>query len=190
MPIIPNTDGVSNDPGGGSPAGSGGGGGAPPTAPNLANLPVVGGLLGLRTQLLVPGFDDAGGQDLIYEIDPTNHNCEEDCEYQFKVEEVEPGNELTIHRIVIRYRDLGVVTFTIAVVSAIAPIVDYTPGTGNAELITVGNVKPTNKIYTYKSSMRVTTEAPQLVILRKANAGPLAICKVRAWGSYGDGDII
>jgi len=191
MPFVPNQNGGSSDPGGGSPPGSGGGGGAPAALPNLANLPVVGGLIGITTQMLAVGFDDMAGQSLVYVINPQDHNCEEDVEYHFKVEEVEPGNELTIHRVVLRYRDIGVVRFSLVVDSATrGGTVDYTVGTGNAELITVGKNPPTNKIYTYKANIRVTTEAPQIKILRKAGDGPLAITKIRAWGSYGDGDMI
>lgn len=185
---LPNIDG--GGPGGPFPPSSGGGGGSAPTPPDLSKLPTVGGMVGIQTQLIAIGYDDLAGQNIVYFVDPTNHNCEESCEYDFKVEEVEPGNQLTIHRIVIRYRDLGKVKFTVAVVSATLTDLDYTLGTGNAELITLGNDKPTNKIYTYLSSLRVTTEAPQIKIFRAANAGPLAITKVRAWGSYGDGDII
>lgn len=189
MGFVPNQNGGTNDPGGASPPGSGGGGGPAPSVPNLANLPTVGGIVGVQTQMLAIGFDDFAGQNLVYFIDPTNHNCEEDVEYFFKVEEVEPGNKLTIHRIVLRWRDLGVVTFTMAVVSADMPGLDYS-STGNARLVTIGNVVPTRKIYTKLVDLNVTTEAPQLYILRKAKKGPLAITKVKAWGTYGDGDII
>ena len=190
MVFVPNQNGGTTDPGGASPPGSGGGGGAPPAVPNLANLPVVGGLVGVTAQMLVSGFDDMGGQNLIYVIDPLNHNCEEDVEYDFKVEEFEPDTEPTVHNVLIRYRDLGVVTFTIAIVSATLPNLDYTIGTGNAKLITVGNAIPTFKIYTKQVDLRVTTEAPQGKIFRKANKGPLAITKVITWVSYGEGTVI
>jgi len=110
------------------------------------------------------------------------------------VEEFEPGNEATIHRVLIRYRDLGQVTFILAVLSADKPNVDTTQGTGNAQIITIGNNGPNNtptrKIHTFKASVKVTTEAPQVKIFRKALSGPLSITKVKSWASYGDGDII
>lgn len=188
--LVPNQNGGTSAPGGASPAMSGGGGGSAPAVPNLANLPTVGGMVGITTQMLAIGFDDLTQSNLVYFIDPMNHNCEESTEYDFKVEEIEPGNQITIHRVVLRYRDLGVVSFTVAVVSADLPNLDYTKGTGNAVLVTVGTPQATRKIYTKQVALNVTTEAPQVKILRAAKAGPLAITKVRAWGSYGDGDII
>lgn len=190
MVFVLNQNGGSSDPSGATPPSSGGGGGSAPAVPNLANLPTVGGMVGIQTQMVAIGFDDLSQSNLVYFINPNDHNCEEDVEYDFKVEEIEPGNEATIHRIVLRYRDLGPVTFTVSIVSASRPNLDYTIGTGNAQLIKVGNTPPTGKIFTYQASLKVTTEAPQIKIFRKAGMGPLAITKVRAWASYGDGDII
>jgi hypothetical protein len=194
MVNIPDQDGGSSDPGGGTPPGSSTGGGAPAAVPNLANLPTTGGLVGTTTQMLAVGFDLIAQQNLVYVIDPNNHNCEELVEYDFKVEEFEPGNEATIHRIAIRYRDFGPVTFTIAILSATAPNIDYTLGTGNAQLISFGGNGPnktaTGKIYTFLASLKVTTEAPQVKVFRGISAGSLCITKLRGWASYGDGDII
>jgi hypothetical protein len=183
------TGGNPRPPAGGGDAGSGSGGAGAQGAVNLANLPVTGGLVGYQLNLLFPVVDNSGNT-MIYVMDSNNFNTEEDVEYDFKVEEFEPGNSATIHRVLLRYRDLGVVTFTLAVVSADKSNVDTTPGTGNAQIITIGNQNPTGKIFTYKSSVKVTTEAPQIKIFRSANRGPLAITKVKAWASYGDGDII
>lgn len=180
-------------PAGGGSAGSGSGGAASQGAVNLANLPTTGGLVGYQINLLFPIVDGAGNN-MIYVMDSTNFNTEEDIEYDFKVEEFEPGNEATIHRVLLRYRDLGQVTFTLAAVSADKPNVDTTKAIGNAQVITIGNNGPNNtptgKIHTFKASVKVTTEAPQLKIFRRASQGPLAITKVKAWASYGDGDII
>lgn len=179
-------------PAGGGSQGSGSGGAGSAGAVNLALLPVTGGLVGYQVNMLYPIFDQLSGNNMIYLMDSNNFNTEEEIKYDFRVEEFEPGNEATIHRIVIRYRDLGVVTFTVAVVSAttLAKGIDTTEGSGNARIYTVGNQIPTNKIYTLLVALKVTTEAPQVKIIRAANAGPLAITKVKVWASYGDGDII
>jgi hypothetical protein len=184
-PPLPDLDGVPNDPGG-TP--SGGGSGTSPA--NLANLPTTGGLTGATAGFLFVGFDEIIQQNMVYLLDASNFNTEEDVEYDFKVEELEPGNEGTIHRIVLRYRDLGPVTFTVAAVSADRPNLDYTKGTGNAVFVTVGNNPPTEQIFTKKIDLKVTTEAPQIKVFRAANAGPMSITKVKPWISYGDGDII
>lgn len=199
--ILPNGGGGSNGgasgkaptpTAGGGSQGSGSGGAGSVGAVNLALLPVTGGLVGYQVNMLYPIFDQLSGNNMIYLMDSNNFNTEEDVEYNFRVEEFEPGNEVTIHRIVIRYRDLGVVTFTVAVVSAttISKGIDTTVGSGNARIYTVGNQVPTDKIYTLLVALKVTTEAPQIKVFRKANAGPLAITKVKVWASYGDGDII
>jgi tripartite-type tricarboxylate transporter receptor subunit TctC len=200
--ILPNSDGggstgqtpPSGTPAGGGSSGSGSGGASTNPSINLANLPVTGGLIGYQINLLFPLFDTVTKSNMIYVMDSNNFNTEEDVEYDFKVEEFEPGNEATVHRVLIRYRDLGQVTFTLAVVSADKSNVDTTKGSGNAQIITVGNNgpngTPTGKIHTFKASVKVTTEAPQVKIFRSALDGPLAIMKVKAWASYGDGDII
>ena len=166
--------------GGGSP---GGGGSSSPSPINLSQLPVTGGLSGTVSAFLMIGFDAVANQNLTYLVDPTNFNCEETSEYDFRIEEVEPGNVLTIHNIVIRYRDLGIATFTVNIQNAVKGILASKP-------FTVGNQIPTNKIFTKKCDMQATGEALQITITQAANAGPRCITKVRAWGSYGDGDII
>lgn len=185
---------VGGAPAGGGSGGSGSGGASSSTSVDLSKLPVTGGLIGYQINLLFPLFDAVTKSNMIYVMDSNNFNTEEDVEYDFKVEEFEPGNSATIHRVLIRYRDLGQVTFTLAVVSADKPLIDTTKSTGNAQVITVGNNGingvPTGKIHTFKASVKVTTEAPQVKVFRKAGQGPLAITKVKAWASYGDGDII
>lgn len=183
----------SGDLGPSSIGGAASGGAGAQASVNLANLPTTGGLIGFQSNLLFPIVDGAGNNK-IYVMDSTNFNTEEDVEYDFKVEEFEPGNEATIHRVLLRYRDLGQVTFTLAAVSADRPNIDTTKQTGNAQVITIGNngpnATPTGKIHTFKASVKVTTEAPQLKIFRRANQGPLVITKVKTWASYGDGEII
>ena len=201
--VIPGGDGSggsigrippSGTPAGGGSSGSGSGGASTNPSINLANLPVTGGLIGYQINLLFPLFDILSQSSMIYIMDSNNFNTEEDVEYDFKAKEFEPGNEATIHRVLIRYRDLGQVTFTLAVLSADKPNVDTTKGSGNAQVITVGNNGPNNtptgKIHTFKASVKMTTEAPQVKVFRSAFDGPLAITKVKAWASYGDGDII
>lgn len=186
MPIVPNLNGGTVEPGGGSPPGSSGGGGSPssPAPINLANLPTTGGLQGFFPVFLISGFDEFAQTFLMYQQDSTQFNCEEDVEYDFRLEEISPGNDVTIHNIVLRYRDLGVVTFTVYIVSTdntIKPI---------SRQITIGNTIPTNKLFTFKVDISSTFEAPQIKIIRKANAGPLCITKVLAVASYGTGDVI
>ena len=183
MPIVPNLNGGVGEPGGGSPPGSAGGGGSSPSPVNLANLPTTGGLLGFSPAFLISGFDEFAQTFLMYQQDPTQFNCEEDVEYDFRLEEVSPGNDVTIHNIVLRYRDLGVVTFTVYIAST-------DPTKTISKQVTIGNVIPTNKLFTFKVDISATFEAPQIKIIRKANAGQLCITKVLGLVSYGTGDVI
>src|SRR5690349_5763109 len=140
--VLPGSDGggaigqipPAGAPAGGGSSGSGSGGASTNPAINLANLPVTGGLIGYQINLLFTVFDTSLQSNMIYVMDSNNFNTEEDVEYDFKVEEFEPGNEATIHRVLIRYRDLGQVTFTLAVLSADKPNVDTTKGSGNAQV--------------------------------------------------------
>lgn len=180
--ILPDGDG--GDPGGIiTPPSGGGGGSSSPTPINLANLPVTGGLAGFNQALLVPGFDDLAQVNLFYVIDPTDFNCEEDVEYDFKLEEIVQGNDVTVHNVLIRYRDLGIVRLTVYISSTDIDktvVKDITLGTSNAD----------GKLHTYKVDMKGTMEAPQLKIIRRANNGPLCITKVIGEVSYGTGDVI
>lgn len=190
---IPNIDG-SGPTGKIIPTGPAtGGGGGTSTSPssnpvvNLASLPTTGGLLGTSPAFIFIGFDNVAQTTLVYQLDTTNFNCEEPVEYDFKVEEAEIGNEVTIHRVLIRYRNIGICIITVAVISSeFQTPVDKR----NATTITIGTSSADGLIYTAKADLKITTEAPQIKLFRAAKGGPMAITKVRVIASYGDGDII
>lgn len=190
MPFVPNLDGGGNDPSGRTPpAGSGGsggsGGGSSSPGANPANVSASGGLFGITGQLLWFGNSISFPFPIVYVLDPSNFNCEEDCEYDFKIEEVALYRQPTVHRVILRFRDIGRATLNFfisgnvlgeSVVSKIVTVV-------------IGG-KRDNKIYTATADISFTCEAPQLKIFRNANAGAFSLTKVMLDMSYGDGDII
>lgn len=172
IPQPPNADSGSNVPSGGVPTGGGGGPANNPTI-DLSNVTSTGGIDGLTGAVLV------FGQSLFYplavgwEFDPTDFNTEEDCEYDFRVEEVEVYRQPTIDKVIIRYRDLGKCTLTCyfqgnVLQSAVA-----------SKMVTVVfGGKADNRIYTTTFDLTCTFEAPQLIITRNAFSGPVSITKV------------
>lgn len=182
MSNLPNIDSGPNIPSGNVPPGSGGGSGpgSNPTI-DLSNVTSTGGLSGSVGAVLVFGRSLFAQQPLGWQFDSEDFNCEEDCEYHFRVEEVEVYRQPTIDKVIIRYRDLGKVTLNAFFVgnvlqdSVISKIVTIVFG-GKAD----------KKIYTTTFDLTCTFEAPQLILSRDAFSGPVSITKVLVEMEHGD----
>jgi hypothetical protein len=170
----PNLNGEINPPSGNTGGGSGGGSG-PGSNPviDLSNVTSTGGLDGIDGVVLTFGLSEFFPQAVGWKFDAEDFNCEEDCEYHFRIEEIEPYRQPTVDSIIIRYRDLGKVTVNAFIIgnvlgeSKVSKIVVVTFG-GKAD----------KKIYTVKFDLTCTFEAPQLIIERDALKGPLSITKI------------
>lgn len=177
-------EGVFQNPNGG--AGSPGQGGSQPGTGgnpnvNLLNLTSTGGLVGNVGVLMVFAFNVLVGNQ-VYKLDSTNFDCEEDCEYDFKVEEVEVYRQPTTDKVIIRYRDLGQCSLNLFFVGNVL---------GNvfaSKIVTiVFGGKNDGKIKTATADLVCTFEAPQLIIQRTANSGPVSLTKVLVEYQHGDG---
>lgn len=175
MAYKPNLDGGSNTATG-IPVRDGGGASSSPSSNlniDLSQLTVTGGLTGIIGSVIVFGTTLLFNQPLGWIFDTTDFNCEEDCEYHFRVEEIEVYRQPTIDKVIIRYRDLGQVTVNVFFVGNVL---------GDSKVSKIVTVvfggKADGKIYTTSFDLTCTFEAPQLIITRNAFSGPLSITKV------------
>jgi hypothetical protein len=107
--------------------------------------------------------------------------------YAFRVEEVIAGRTPTISRIILTYRDLGIVTVTFSlfgtndagqIVSALTM-----PSQASASTtIVLGNSVATNRLLTKIIGIQLTAQNIQLTIQRGAGAGALSISEIRLCG--------
>lgn len=162
--------------------GSSGGNTKLTTSPSL--LTSSGGLTGLSGLLMTPYFTPQG-QCLVAIHDPTDFNCEEDCEYDYPQEippiQYQDSCDATWNRIKLKYRELGEVSFTLQI--------DYYNKTTDcfttkkislkiSNPYPVRNTFPDNKIHTRYIPLVISGERPQIKVIRKANKGPLSITKL------------
>lgn len=149
--------------------------GVPGTAKSLANVTSTGGLQGSLGLLLTPFFVNNIRRFAFFAYDTTDFDCEEDCVYNFKMEDVKIGRVCDIHKVYFQYRDIGKVTMTWTVS---AYLLNRTTGKesfpSKSKTVTVGGLSD-NKIHSKFVDLKITGERPQLSLLRKANNGPLAI---------------
>jgi hypothetical protein len=164
--------------GGGGGRGGGGGGGSSPSAPkgasNLSIITSTGGLQGLNSLLLVSVFINNLQRYAFATFDPTNFNCEEDCVYKFKMEDIKLGRNVDVHKVYLQLRDLGKVTFNVQVA---ATLLDRKT---NKETISTKNKDVVfgtgdGLIHSRFIDLKIQGERPQLIVTRKAKKGPLGI---------------
>jgi hypothetical protein len=194
MPV--NLDGTTK--GGGGGFGGGGGkksGGTTGGSPGL--LTSTGGITGLTGIFTIPFQDLLLNRFYFVTFDPTDFNCEEDVTYFFKQEDIEVGRVVTIHKVLIVYRMIGQVKFTLTLNGFLESVkssnedpsqtgrfvsksVPVTFGLGLGKI-------PDKKLHTRSVDIKLTCERPQISISRLANSGPLAITKVIMCGTADEG---
>jgi hypothetical protein len=177
----PIVEGGTFPPFSGGGGGSGGGtkpppsGGPPKGAINGALITSTGGLQGSIGLLIVPYLVKATGRYVFGLFDTTNFNCEEDCIYDFKTEDVKAGRSIDVHKVYLQYKDIGRVKFTVFVKA-----IQYNRSTQKSTVVeksktvTVGGLVDL-EIYSVFIDLKVQGERPRLRILRRANDGPLDI---------------
>jgi hypothetical protein len=174
--------------GGGGRGGSGGGGSSPSAPKGATSLSVVtstGGLQGTTSFLIVPLLITKLNKFVFATFDPTNFNCEEDCVYQFKMEDVKIGRNVDIHKVYLQLRDLGKVTFNVKIAATLLN------RKTNQEQISTKNVDVTfgkgdGLIHSRFIDLKIQGERPQLTITRKANKGPLGIITAMLMGNMSE----
>jgi hypothetical protein len=122
-------------------------------------------------------FDPAGGYD-----DPAASSF-----YAFKVEEVVQGRTPTISRVIVTYRDLGLVTAVFTLTGTLDnQVVGGLTGAGSMQTKQLGNQAATGKLMTKFVDISLTAQNIQLMITRAAGAGSLSIAKVLLCGRVED----
>jgi hypothetical protein len=157
-------------------------------------LTSTGGLFGTIGALIVPVLSLNNNKVYFCTIDPANFNCEEDCIYNFPQENIKVGYAISSYKIIVIYRNLGLVTVTFNLTVFRRGLTTYggkkniatvTQGKYNTESKTMilGSSKPDNQLYTIDFNIINSGDRPQLSILRKANAGPFSLISATLVGN-------
>jgi len=174
-------------------ADSGGGGDGPPDPPphppktktptggSPGLLTSTGGLYGFNYVLVLPILNTKHNIGQFFTLDIEDFNCEEDVEYIFKQEEMQHLRQISVHRILVTYRDLGKVKVIFSVTTYSTESDKYT--TKESKIVTLGSAKADKKLHGKKIDIAITGERPQLRLFRKAKDGPLAITKISMVGT-------
>jgi hypothetical protein len=163
-------------------------------------LTSTGGLYGYNGLLLAPAYNRITGKSFILLLDATNFNCEEDSQYSFRQEAnfgniSGEGRTCSIHLIILKYRELGSVSFNFnitvfnqilddyvnVVIPVSLPVIPFARMTKLRK-----NSFPDGRIHTVKLTPPcgvVSGERPQLSITISGNNGPLSITKVIMCGN-------
>src|SRR5258706_6609541 len=185
--------------------GGGGGGYNPPTkgggtksSTNLSNPGLItssGGLFGTAGLLLTPYTNNVTGRSYIVVHDPTNFDCEEDAEYDFKQEipqvqsnPYQEGRDVTCHLVILKYRELSVASFSVNVTVYRKQTDDYFTVQIPVKIKKIKDTKtrifPDNRIHTRNLSFDVITgERPQVTLTRDANSGPMCVTSLTLCGN-------
>jgi len=199
-----NLDGTGKKGGGGSGGGGGyvGGGGTKTTSGTIGGSPGLltstGGLTGLLGACYQPFFNPQTRAYYLALIDPTNFDTEEDGFYNFPEPDAPNGvgRVVTIHRVVMTYREIDKAKFNFGIETYLADIDDFVQVTVPIVIAPPnGNKKralsfPDGKIHTKRFGIVATGERPQPFTQRLANSGAYSIIKVVLCGNADEQDQI
>lgn len=162
---------------------------------NPGLLTSTGGLYGLNGVLLSPVYNTVTNKSFILSMDPTNFNCEENCEYDFP-QEIPPrnapqeGRDVNCHLVILKYREIGYASLTLNITTfqkntdsfntysypvSIPPI----PLTSKARKQSF----PDNRIHTLRIPIDVPGERPQITVTSNGSAGGYSIISIVLCGN-------
>jgi len=141
-----------------------------------------GGISQLASVALMPMQDATTGACGLYAFDPLfGFNDPVNASvHSYKVEEIMHGRTPTVTRLLVTYRDLGIVRVIFAFT-----FTDDSGATQSSHIpAELGNAQQTNKLITKMlfPNSAITGQNLQLTINRAANAGPLSIVKITICG--------
>ena len=125
----------------------------------------------------------------LYTFDPTLgfNDPSNPSNYSFKVEPVAAGATPTVSKIIVTYRDLGLVTVTFTLTAT----TDDQKIVSNSVTVILGNLIPTGRIMTRNDiGLTLTGQNLQLSLSRAANAGSLALVELVLVGRLDPSEMI
>jgi hypothetical protein len=130
-----------------------------------------------------PMVNVSTGQAGLYAFDPSLgfNDQSNPSNYFYKMEEIVPGKTPTVSKLIVSYRDLGLVavTFTLTGTNDLQQVVSATTGS-----VILGNLVPTSRIMTRNDiGLTLTAQNLQLSWTRAAGAGSLSIVKIIMTGT-------
>lgn len=181
------------------PNGGGSGGGYRPPkgkttikgSPGL--LTSTGGLFGSNYKLLLPVFDAVLNRTFLAIIDPANNDSETEAFYIFKQEDVMPSRVVSVHKLVIMYRELGAAKFSVGVQVYIRKANKFYQKSVLCQIkkrIDPQVPFPDGKLRELPVDLVIEGERPQVFIRRDANSGPLAITRVHMIGHADEKEVV
>lgn len=156
-------------------------------------LTSTGGLFGTDFKLLMPLFDSVFDKTYLALINPDDNNCEEEAFYLFKQEDVMPSRTVSIHKLIVVYKELGPARFSVGVQVYIRKTNKFYQ---QSRLLTI---KPRNdrdapfpdgKLRELPVDLVIEGERPQVFISRKANSGPLCITRIHMIGKAEEKEVL
>lgn len=166
------------------------------TSPGLVTS--KGGLYGVNGVLFTPLYDTGTGRSFVVIHDASNFSCEEAGEYDFP--QVIPGNppqegrSVTCHLIILKYRELGIASFSVNVTV-------YTRETDSFTTVQIPVAIPIlplrtkqrkqnfpdGKIHTVRlyppNGEYITGERPQVSVTYNASSGPFSVTSLILCGN-------
>ena len=125
----------------------------------------------------------------LYAFDPTIgfNDLNNPANYSFKVEQIAPGATPTVSKLIVTYRDLGLVTVTFGLVGT----TDDQKVVGNSTTVILGNLVATGKIMTRNDiGLTLTAQNMQLSLSRLKGAGNLSIVSLVLCGKVDPSEML
>lgn len=151
----------------------------------------TGGIAGFSEFMLIPVLLN-NGNSLFATFDIDDFNTEEDCTYTTRQEDVAVGRNITVHKVILVYKDIGVCRITIDVEAFVRgqgkQPDQYVRNANGPVKLKIGNKQPDNKLHTVNVDLNVVGERPQVIIERKKNVGSLCIISATPVGTMVEGE--
>src|SRR3974390_1493597 len=173
------------------PSGGGGGKTAIHGSPGLVTS--TGGLIGAGFDLLMPSIDFITGKTTLELINADDNNCEEEAFYLFKQEDVMPSRVISVHKLIVLYKELGAAKFIVGVQVYLRQPNKFYQKSVEVAITDRQDRKasfPDKKLRELPVDLVIEGERPQVFIRRKANSGPLCITRVHMIGKADQKDIL
>lgn len=181
---------------------NGSGGGRPPYKPPTGKPPIrgtpglvtsTGGIIGTGQQLILPLFDLVSNKTYLELIDPEDNDCEEEAFYIFKQEDVMPSRVVSVHKLIVVYKELGTAKFSVGVQVYIRKANKFMQVSKEVKIVDRKDITapfPDGKLRELPVDLVIEGERPQVFIRRKAKSGPLCITRVHMVGHADEKEVV